>query len=149
MFGRAALTVVLGVIGFIIAAIGLNHVDAYQNVLLVTAYWIGPWLGIVLADRIFFRQPIPNAVFINHRYVNLAGPIAMIVGIIVSVALFANQTIFVAIMPTKFPGLGDIAFEVGFVLSAVLYVALRKIVQPRIPDFVAPPATPRPVVASA
>ena len=49
-----------------------------------------------------------------------AGPIAMGVGTALSIWLFANQTPkYIGSVPTHHPALGDITFEVGFVVAAV------------------------------
>jgi hypothetical protein len=45
----------------------------------------------------------------------------MAIAIGVSIWLFANQTDYVGVVPKHNPGFGDITFEVGFVLAAVLY----------------------------
>jgi nucleobase:cation symporter-1, NCS1 family len=58
-------------------------------------------------------------------YRNWAGPIAMAVGIAVSILLFSNQVDFTGFVARQVPGLGDIAFLVGFLLSAGLYALLR------------------------
>ena len=49
---RALVAGGFGVIGFFIALAALAERRAtYENFLLVIAYWIAPWLGVVLADR--------------------------------------------------------------------------------------------------
>jgi NCS1 family nucleobase:cation symporter-1 len=55
----------------------------------------------------------------------------MIVGMAISVWLFANQSYLQGLISSHHPALGDITFEVGFVLSAVLYVLLYKLSQTR------------------
>src|SRR6266545_4410777 len=54
------------------------------------------------------------------------GPVAMLVGIVVSVWLFSNQTEYVGVVPKHVPAVGDITFVAGFALSAVLYLLLRR-----------------------
>jgi len=39
----------------------------------------------------------------------------------VSIPLFSNQTEFTGVIAKAHPGIGDLTFEVGFVVSAVLY----------------------------
>jgi NCS1 family nucleobase:cation symporter-1 len=51
-FGRAVLAVVVGLSGLVVAIFALSHVEAYEGFLLVIAYWIAPWLGVVFADRL-------------------------------------------------------------------------------------------------
>ena len=48
----------------------------------------------------------------------------MAVAIVVSVWLFSAQTKYTGPIAKHHPGLGDITFEVGFVLAAVLYVII-------------------------
>jgi NCS1 nucleoside transporter family len=123
---RALVAVVFGVIGFLLAWSGLQDAGSkYENFLLIIAYWIGPWLGVMLTDQFLRRgQPIDRLLYAKW-YQNWAGPIAMAVGIAVSIVLFSNQTDFTGFVPRHVPALGDIAFLVGFLLSAALYVLLR------------------------
>jgi NCS1 family nucleobase:cation symporter-1 len=123
---RALVAVVFGVIGFLLAWSGLHDAGSkYENFLLIIAYWIGPWLGVMFTDQ-FLRRGKPIAELLYAKwYQNWAGPIAMAVGIAVSILLFSNQTDFTGIVPKHVPALGDIAFLVGFVLAAAIYAALR------------------------
>src|SRR6195952_3198858 len=41
---RAITALVFGVLGLIVAFLGLNNIGSYENFLLVISYWIGPWL---------------------------------------------------------------------------------------------------------
>ena len=53
---RAIVALGFGVLGFFIAWSALADAGTkYENFLLVIAYWIAPWLGIVLADRLLRR----------------------------------------------------------------------------------------------
>ncbi|GAA4581965.1 hypothetical protein GCM10023194_14990 [Planotetraspora phitsanulokensis] len=61
----------------------------------------------------------------NTSHVSWAGPIAMVAGVVLSVWLFSNQEQYVGLVPSRVPEVGDIAFEVGFVISAAVYTALR------------------------
>ncbi len=123
---RAVVAVVMGAAGFVVAWIGLNNISSYENFLLVIAYWIGPWLGAVFADRLLRRSKEHEMVYISEGYKNWAGPIAMLVGAIVSIWLFSNQTKYVGIVPTHVPGVGDLTFEIGFLLAFGIYATLYK-----------------------
>ena len=46
----------------------------------------------------------------------------MAIAIAVSIYFFANQVKYVGVVPKHYHAFGDIAFEVGFVLAAVLYM---------------------------
>ena len=123
---RALVAVVFGVIGFFLAWSGLHDAgQKYENFLLIIAYWIGPWLAVMFTDQYLRRgKPIDTLLYAKW-YQNWAGPIAMLVGMVVSILLFSNQTDFVGAIAKQVPALGDITFLVGFVLSALLYAGLR------------------------
>ncbi|HET7386275.1 MAG TPA: cytosine permease, partial [Nocardioidaceae bacterium] len=136
---RAIVALGFGVLGFVIALSALpNAGTAYENFLLVIAYWIGPWLGVVLTDRFLRRRtplPVVSAMALDlRRKVVWAGPIAMAVGIAVSIYLFSNQTEYIGKLPAAHPGLGDITFLVGFAVAAVLYAVLHRFM-PRERDY--------------
>ncbi len=61
----------------------------------------------------------------NHKYTNWAGPVAMAVGAGVSIWLFSNQTKYTGLVPSHNGSFGDLTFEVGFVLTAVIYLVWR------------------------
>jgi NCS1 family nucleobase:cation symporter-1 len=124
---RAIIAIAFGALGLIVAFSGLHDAgEKYENFLLVIAYWIGPWLGVVFVDRWVRRgsRAEINEIVTARSYQNWAGPIAMLVGIVVSVWLFSNQTKYVGIVPKHYASFGDITFEVGFVISAGLYYGL-------------------------
>jgi len=123
---RAIVAFVFGLIGFVVAIYGLHDAGArYTNFLLIIAYWIAPWLAVVFCDQFLRRHedlPETEKLLFNQKYANWAGPVAMIVGVVVSVWLFSNQTEYVGVVPMHFPSVGDITFEVGFVLTALVYL---------------------------
>ena len=123
---RAIVAFVFGLIGFVVAIFGLHDAGArYTNFLLIIAYWIAPWLAVVFCDQFLRRHedlPETEKLLFDQTYTNWAGPVAMIVGVVVSVSLFSNQTEFIAVIPRHFGSVGDITFEVGFVLTAIVYL---------------------------
>jgi NCS1 family nucleobase:cation symporter-1 len=128
-FGRAVLAVVVGLAGLVVAIFALSHVEAYEGFLLVIAYWIAPWLGVVFADRLLDKTTSGRTgdltPFTSTRHVNLAGPIAMAVAMVVSIFFFSNQQLYVGVLASAIPAIGDITFIVGFVLAFALYAVLR------------------------
>jgi cytosine/uracil/thiamine/allantoin permease len=50
----------------------------------------------------------------------------MLAGAALSIVLFSNQTKFTGYVVRSVPSLGDIAFFVGFLVSAAVYAALRR-----------------------
>ncbi len=129
---RAAVALVLGAIGLVVAFAALhNTTNAYENFLLVISYWIAPWLGVVFVDRLFRRGRDIQAMLGDRKYTNWAGPIAMLVSGALSIWLFSNQTDYIGPIPKAHPAFGDLTFEVGFVLAAVLYLVLRRVLPAR------------------
>lgn len=131
---RAIVAVGFGIIGFFIAlsAVLNNTLSAnYEAFLLVVSYWIAPWLGIVLVDRILRRgTSIAKLVPDRAKYRNPAGFISLLVAGIISIALFSNQTFFVGLIAKAAPDIGDLTPLIGFVLAGILYVAFFKLFKP-------------------
>jgi NCS1 nucleoside transporter family len=122
---RAIVAGVFGVIGFFVALAGLHNAGTtYEDFLLIISYWIGPWLAVVFLERIFRRGDETPQWLGERGNVNWAGPIAMGVATALSIWLFANQVKYIGIIPTHHPKFGDLTFEVGFILAAILYAVL-------------------------
>jgi NCS1 family nucleobase:cation symporter-1 len=122
---RALVGGVFGVIGFFIAWSGLSDAGhKYENFLLVIAYWVAPWLGVVLTDRLLRRGTSSVGAMLTLGYRNWAGPIAFVVATAVSVWLFSDQTKYVGPVASANPGIGDLTPVVGFAIAAVLYAVL-------------------------
>jgi purine-cytosine permease-like protein len=119
---RAVVALGFGSIGFVVAGIGLhNAASDYENFLLVISYWIGPWLGVFFTDWVLRRGQRVDGFLFDRKHNPWAGALAMLIGMGVSIPLFSNQTEFVGVIAKHNPSVGDLTFEVGFVLSAVLY----------------------------
>lgn len=131
---RAIVALAFGIFGFLVAWAALpDAARSYENFLLVIAYWVAPWLGVVLTDRYLRRgTDVAQLVTEKARYRNPAGGIALVVAAVVSVWLFANQAVYTGIFAAAFPAIGDLTPEVGFVLAAVLYWALFWALKPRL-----------------
>jgi nucleobase:cation symporter-1, NCS1 family len=128
---RAIVAFVFGLIGFVVAIYGLHDAGArYTNFLLIISYWIAPWLAVVFCDQFLRRREDllqTEKLLFDQKYTNWAGPVSMIVGVAVSVWLFSNQTEYIGVVPSHFPSVGDITFEVGFVLTALVYLTWHAI----------------------
>ena len=122
---RAMVTVFFGVAGFCIAWWALADAAAsYEAFLLIIAYWIGPWLGVVFADQ-YLRRGQSIAGFLYDRgYTNWGGFASFLIGLVVSVLLFSNQEKFVGYIARALPQLGDITFFVGFLIAGASYLVL-------------------------
>jgi NCS1 family nucleobase:cation symporter-1 len=67
----------------------------------------------------------------NRKYTNWAGPVAMAIGIGLSIWLFANQTKYVGVLPKHNGSFGDLTFEAGVVITTVIYLTWRLIADRR------------------
>ncbi|HEX4018592.1 MAG TPA: cytosine permease [Frankiaceae bacterium] len=129
---RAISALGFGLIGFVLALFGLHDAGTkYENFLLIIAYWIAPWLAVVLIDQLLRRGQQPAALLFDRHRNPFAGWIAIVVGMAVSIPLFSNQTEFVGVVAKHHPALGDITFEVGFAVSAIVYLLLRPFAESR------------------
>jgi NCS1 family nucleobase:cation symporter-1 len=122
---RALVTVFFGVVGFLIAKWALPDAAAsYEAFLLIIAYWIGPWLGVVFADQYLRRGQSIAGFLYDRSYSNWGGVLGFLIGLVVSVLLFSNQEKFVGYIARSAPQLGDITFFVGFLLAGASYLVL-------------------------
>jgi nucleobase:cation symporter-1, NCS1 family len=129
---RAIVAIVFGVAGFFVALSGLSDAGTkYNNFLLVIAYWIGPWLGVFFADQFLRRGKNVAGFLFDRRHNPWAGVAAMAISMGVSIWLFANQTDYVGVLPKHHPAFGDLTFEVGFVLAALLYAVFFRLQRTR------------------
>jgi nucleobase:cation symporter-1, NCS1 family len=128
---RAIVALGFGAIGFFVAWAGLGNAgENYNNFLLIIAYWIAPWLAVMFCDMFLRRRQDPAEIehlLFNKKFTNWAGPVAMAVGTGISIWLFSNQTKYVGLVPAHAGAAGDLTFEVGFVLTAVIYLTWRLI----------------------
>jgi NCS1 nucleoside transporter family len=128
---RAIVALGFGAIGFFLAWSGLSNAGTkYDNFLLIIAYWIAPWLAVVFCDQILRRGQRADAIehmLFNRKYANWAGPVAMLAGMGISIWLFSNQTEYIGYVPSHVGSVGDLTFEVGFVLTTVIYLTWRLI----------------------
>ncbi len=123
---RAIVALGFGVLGFFIAWSALADAGTkYESFLLVIAYWIAPWLGVVLTDRLLRRgTEIASLVPDQAKYRNPAGAISLVVAGFISIWLFSNQVFYTGLVVTAAPQIGDLTPLVGFVVAGVLYWVL-------------------------
>jgi hypothetical protein len=72
------------------------------------------------------RNPDETLLFAT-RHKNWAGPVAMAIGMGISIWLFSNQTEYLGVVPKHFPSAGDLTFEAGFLITAVIYLGWHAI----------------------
>jgi NCS1 family nucleobase:cation symporter-1 len=125
---RAIVAIVFGVAGFFLALSGLHDAgQKYNNFLLVIAYWIAPWLGVFFTDQFLQRGRRVDGFLFDRKHNPWAGFAAMAIAMAVSIYLFANQLDYIGLVPKHNAHFGDITFEVGFVLAALLYAVFFKL----------------------
>ncbi len=130
---RAIVALVFGLIGFIVALTGLHDAGAEVHELPADHRL----LDRALAGRGVLRPvPVPpprawprrKACCSTRQYTNWAGPVAMLVGVWpVDLAVLQPDRVRRRRCPTHVPAVGDITFEVGFVLTAVIYLTWHAI----------------------
>lgn len=132
---RAVTSALFGIAGMAVAFVALADAGAsYEGFLLVVAYWLGPWLGVLCTDAVLHRDRDDALAVADRRYTNWAGLPALIVGMAVSVWLFSNQTRYVGVLVEHFPVLGDLTFVAGFLVSAAVFaIASRTPLGPNVP----------------
>lgn len=141
---RAIVALVFGVVGSAVAWSGLKDAgEKYENFLLIISYWIGPWLAVYLTDWVLRRGHRVDGFLFDRRHNPIAGFVAMAVGMVVSIWLFSNQTKYHGVVPKAHPSFGDLTFEVGFVISAVLYYVLFKLQHDKQDEVLVLPDSPR------
>jgi purine-cytosine permease-like protein len=129
---RAIVAIVFGILGLILALFGIKNAGQnYENFLLIIAYWIGPWLGVVIADRWQRRGQDFTGLALNDYFKNPRGMVAMALGMIISIWLFSNQTKYVGVIVRHHKGIGDITFLVGFLVAAGVYLGLTTLMPER------------------
>jgi NCS1 nucleoside transporter family len=125
---RAIVAVVAGVIGLLIGIVFQAQVGPggkYDSFLLLISYWISPFLGVVLTDYWLRRGQIREETFFDPHYQPWRGLVAFLAGIVVGIPFWNQITFFVGPVPKNFPALGDLTFIVGFLVAALVNVALN------------------------
>ena len=97
---------------------------SYEAFLLIIAYWIGPWLGVMFADQYLRRGRTSTGFLYDRSYANWAG--------LLSFADRARGVGGVVLQPGEVrrlvakavPEIGDITFFVGFLLAGAAYLVL-------------------------
>jgi len=123
---RAIAAVVFGLAGGVVAFFGMQDIHNYENFLLIIAYWVAAWLGVVFMDQYLRRNDTVSGFLFDKRHNPVAGVVSFVVALVVSVWLFSNQALYVGLIPAQYPQFGDSVFIVGFVLAAAIYALLFK-----------------------
>lgn len=124
---RAIVALGFGAVGFVLALLGLSDAGAaYENFLLVISYWIAPWLGVVFADQWLRAGRDATPLFGDRSRIGWPGLVSFLVGAVVSIVFFADQSLYLGPVPAAIPQIGDITFLVGFLVAGALYQVLGR-----------------------
>ena len=122
---RALVTVFFGVAGFLVAWWALpDAAQSYEAFLLIIAYWIGPWLGVMFADQYLRRGQNRDGFPLRPLLCELERPAVVRhrAGGVGGVVLQPGEVR--RLVAKAYPELGDVTFFVGFLLSGAAYLVL-------------------------
>ncbi|OUI85613.1 cytochrome c oxidase subunit I, partial [Acetobacter tropicalis] len=114
---RVAAAILTAVLGYVLAVAGAGrYTTLYTDYLMVTMYWIAPWIGIVLADWYCGDRtvhPVPP----GWTY----GATIFSVTAVLTILLFSSSTLYTGPVAKWLNG-ADIGYYVGFFVAAGWYV---------------------------
>lgn len=125
---RWVAALIIGILGGVLSYFGGTggYYANYSNFLLLLAYWISPWLAIVVTDYLMYRR---NQDSVNQFYEGSgnvkAGVYAFIIAIVASYPFF-NQSILMGPIAKAYPQIGDISYYVSFVVAMILYAIFSR-----------------------
>ena len=126
---RAIVALASGLLGLVLGLVYQAQVgpgSKYENFLLAIAYWITPYLAVVLLDYWLRRGLYQEHEFFDTHRRSWKAPLAMAVGIAASIPFWdQGHPIPLGYFPKHYPQIGDLSFFVGFVIAAALYLALN------------------------
>ena len=111
-----------------------NLSSKFQNVLLFTAYWLAPFLAIILIDWYLRGGRVSRdglARLMEFRNLSLGWPAlaALVIGFAAMVP-FMDTGLLVGPIASALQG-ADLSFYVGFVVAGVVYFGLRRVTDAR------------------
>ncbi len=119
---------IIGIAGGIISYLGgtSGYYENYSNFLLLLAYWISPWLAIIVTDYMMHLRKSDGVWQFYEGSGNVrAGLYAFILAILASYPFF-NQSILMGPIAKAYPQIGDISYYVSFVVAMILYAIFSK-----------------------
>ncbi len=120
---RWVAALLVGILGGILSYFGgqNNYYSNYSNFLYVLAYWVSPWVAVLLIDYFFFGKGKRSVQeFYEGAKSFRFGFFAFLIGFLVSIFFF-NQQLFTGPIAHAFPGIGDISYYVSFIVAAIVY----------------------------
>ncbi len=126
---RVLAAIVTATLGYVVAVFGAGrYAELYTSYLVVTLYWIAPWIGIVLADWYLIGSR-PRAV--PPGWTRAATIFA--VTAVLTIALFSVSDLYTGPIARLLGG-ADIGYYVGFFGAGLLHVLSVRGARPAPPD---------------
>jgi purine-cytosine permease-like protein len=126
---RALVALASGTLGLVIGLVFKADVGPgshYENFLLAITYWITPYLAVVLVDYWLRHGAYDEREFFDRRRLRWRAPLAMAAGMAASVPFWDQaHPIPEGYFPKHHPQIGDLSFFVGFIVAALVYLALN------------------------
>lgn len=120
---RWVAALLISLFGGILSYIGgqNGYYNNYSNFLTVLAYWISPWVAVVLVDYLLYRKEHGKvADFYQESGRVKTGLWAFLVGFAASIPFF-NQYLYTGPIAKAYPQIGDISYYVSFIVAALIY----------------------------
>lgn len=114
-----------------------NIASSFENYLLFLSYWVAPWAAVVLVDWWSRRGSVDRERLLNLRLLPSGVPalVAFVVGFAASVP-FMSTALFIGPISSGVLHYADIAYVVGFVVAAIVYWALSRMMREAVPNAV-------------
>lgn len=127
---RWVAALIIGLIGGALATLGVHPeqtAELYTNFLLLLAAWASPWAGVVVAQWWMTRAQSADATLAFRLRPPLRiGILAWLAGILASIP-FLDQAWFVGWVARANPWLGDVSYEIGIVVAALIMLAASRL----------------------
>lgn len=125
---RWVAALIIGILGGILSYFGgiSGYYENYSNFLLLLAYWISPWLAILVTDYLMYRRHNDNVDQFYEKSGSIkAGIYAFILAMAASYPFF-NQSVLMGPIAKAYPQIGDISYYVSFVVAMILYAIFSR-----------------------
>jgi nucleobase:cation symporter-1, NCS1 family len=131
---RPVSAAIVGIGGFALALYMYegNVVSTFENIVLFSGYWAAPYCAIILSEWWLRKGKVNVRTLLHLRDLEIGweGLTALLVGFGAAVP-FMDATIFVGSVSSGPLHGGDLAYEVGFVVAGIVYLALRSLTRSR------------------
>lgn len=130
---RVLAAIVTASLGYVLAVAGAGrYADLYTSYLVVTLYWIAPWIGIVLADWYLVRSAAPR-----DPPGWTIGATIFVVTSVLTIILFSTSDLYTGPVARLLGG-ADIGYYVGFFAAGLWYAAAARTQRLKLATGIAP-----------